>query len=165
MSACAGPTDSVRAHITGNHATGPAPIDLLSVDVEGARRHGDGEGRDRAGRHPLAVEARARAVDVQRHQLPGIVRRGAGNREHLGALAHGNEKRRQVGLWLDQNAVPAELFQMPSLRAVSWMVCADLDIEAGIVAFEKLADEPLFLLLGRMNRHAYSPWLAPLARA
>ena len=53
----------------------------------------------------------------------------------------------------DQDTVPASLFKMPSLRAIGWMVGADLDKKAGGFALEKIADELLLLLLRWMKSH------------
>ena len=86
------------------------------------------------------IERRARAGDVQRQRLAGIVGRRAGDREHLG-LARRHQERREIGLRLDQHAGPAGLLQMPGLRALGRMVGADLDEIARVVAAEKFADE------------------------
>jgi len=58
--------------------------------------------------HPVAIERRQGAGEVKTHAPAGILRRGAGHREHLGR-ARAPQIVGKVGLRLDQDAGPTEL--------------------------------------------------------
>jgi hypothetical protein len=86
----------------------------------------------------------------------GILRRRARNGEDFG-LAHLPEFFRKIGLRLDQNAGPAGLFQMPGLRAVMWIVGADLDEKTARMITKEIADELPFPLIDGVRAHALLP--------
>ena len=107
------------------------------------------------GRHPVAVERRQRAGDVQRPQRPALCGRRARDREHAGR-ARLPERGREIGLRLDQNAAPAELLEMPGLRRELRPVGADLDEESGAAAAEELAHQLLLASVRPIVAHAIS---------
>src|SRR5437899_3064650 len=64
-----------------------------------------------------------------------------------------SQANREIGLWLDQNAVPAGSFQIPGLRVQIRIVGTDLDEETRHIREERL-DEAGFLL-GWKNRSVH----------
>ena len=119
----------------------PASSSMLSSVLTGTWMTAS---RRRARRHARAVEPRQRAGHVQRQRAPGILRRRAGDREHLGG-AVGAQLAGKLGLRLDQHAGPAGLLQMPGLRARVRIVGADLDEIASGVA-EEGGDQPRLMV-------------------
>src|SRR5262249_26227087 len=66
------------------------------------------------------------------------------------AFAFGTQGRSEIRLRLDEHTGPALLLQMPGLRALAWVVGADLDVIA-FDASEEGGHQPRFLV-GRKAR-------------
>src|SRR6266851_9024346 len=105
-----------------------------------------------ARRHAVAIERRQGAGDMKAHRAAGVLRRRAGDGVYLGRPP-APQLVRELGLRLDQDAGPAELFEMPGLRFLLRPVGADLDEETGARGAEKLAHQ--LLLASRASRHAH----------
>src|SRR5215210_214896 len=90
---------------------------------------------------------------MQRQHAAGILRRRARHGKHSGFPSL-PKFFRKIGLRLDQNPRPAGLFQMPGLRAVIWIVGADLYKKTARLMTKEIADELPFALIDGVCAHA-----------
>ncbi len=93
----------------------------------------------RPGGHAIPVERGHWSRDIQRKRLTGILRRRTSNFENCRG-AHRPQLSGQLRLRLDQYALPAPTFELPSLRSDLRVVGSDLDKKTAVVA-KKLSDE------------------------
>src|SRR6516165_7101759 len=94
------------------------------------------------------------AGDVERHLLVGIGGRGARDGEYSRATL-APQLLGEVRLRLDEDPVPAELLQVPSLRPKPWVVGADVDIEPMARMAKKFLLHQVFGLVRENSGHSW----------
>src|SRR5262249_16142346 len=82
---------------------------------------------------PVPVERSNSAGAIEGHAPAGVRRRRTCHRVDL-RIALLSKLFGQVGLWLDENATPAALLEVPSLRIRLRIVSADFNKEPGLFA-------------------------------